>query len=228
MNLPMNWYARLGIAALCYPVANMTGVAVAIIAVGQYAGLRSLRDGLAHQVIFATIGIALIETLLITAHLNLMIWLSLPAAILLQQWAVTTQLKRETGLDERPMIEQAWQLVAREVVSATAAAAVMRINTADPAAATLVARIQAGCDAIGQSGRSGLAILLTDCPGVSADAIAARLRSALQLNKLEATVAVAAKPRDGHGLADLLAVCEAELIAMDAASRAEAAPKPNQ
>ncbi|MBV9821800.1 MAG: hypothetical protein JO144_06105, partial [Actinobacteria bacterium] len=86
-------------------------------------------------------------------------------------------------------------------------------------AVSLVARMQVGCDAIGAMGKSGLAILLADCPGTNAESLAIRMRAALAQHGIPALVAVAAKPRDGQTSADLLAVSEAELIARGAASR---------
>ena len=68
------------------------------------------------------------------------------------------------------------------------------------------------------AGQSGLAVLLTQCPSRNADALAERMRAILQAEGVEAQVAVAAKPRDGESLDDLLAVSEAELIARTAAS----------
>jgi hypothetical protein len=61
-------------------------------------------------------------------------------------------------------------------------------------------------------GRSDLAILLANCPGTNAESLAVRMRAALSQHGIAAQVAVAAKPRDGQSLADLLAVTEAELI----------------
>src|SRR5581483_4513303 len=103
------------------------------------------------------------------------------------------------------------------VIKACPVGAIMRIRTTDPMAASQLARIKAGCDAIGMTGRSGLAILLTQCPGGNADALAERMRAILHTEGVVAQVAVAAKPRDGQTLDDLLAVSEAELITRMAA-----------
>ncbi|HJQ00398.1 MAG TPA: hypothetical protein VJ851_02255 [Jatrophihabitans sp.] len=77
--------------------------------------------------------------------------------------------------------------------------------------------MQAGCDAIGYLGTDGLGMLLVDCPALSADALAARLRTALRTKGIVGNVAAAGKPRDGYRLDDLLAICEAELVAREAA-----------
>jgi hypothetical protein len=154
------------------------------------------------------------------ADLPALIWLSLPAAVGLQRITTRTRL-RQVADDAllQPMSEEAWLIAAHEVVAALPVAAIMRIDTQEPAAVRAVAQIQAGCDAIGFLGNRGLGILLLDCPALSADALANRIRMALRHHNLEASVAAAAKPRDGYRLDDLLAVCEAELIARDAANR---------
>jgi hypothetical protein len=136
----------------------------------------------------------------------------LPVALILQRHAVQSRLRQGRDPNVKPMEAGAWLLIARVVVDACHAAAIMRVDTDDPQTAALVAQLQAGCDAIGRCD-GGLAILLADCPGPNADSLANRMRSALRYNGLTAEVAVAAKPRDGNGLADLLAVAEAELIA---------------
>jgi len=86
--------------------------------------------------------------------------------------------------------------------------------------------MQTGCDAIGLIGDAGQAILLLDCPEMSADALAVRLRSALQHGGVPASVAAAAKPRDGDSLNDLWAICEAELVTREAAARAAKPAEP--
>jgi len=125
------------------------------------------------------------------------------------------------------MSQKVWTTVAAEVVNACATSSVLRIDTNDPRAASTVAQLQAGCDANGTVGRSGLAILLADCPGPNADSLALRLRGALSSAGITANVAVAAKPRDGQSLADLLAVSEAELITRDAATRSARSVRPD-
>jgi hypothetical protein len=205
----------LGLAALTYIGVAVLLMALAMLASKQYAAARLLIRPKIYDLEIATVGLALCEVLLHDQRLPLL-WLSLPAALYLQGRALRSGL-RQQGDDPnaRPMRKEAWLFVAREVVAACPAAAVMRVDTADPQAVALVARMQAGCDAIGMTG-DGLAILLADCPGLSADSLATRLRSALRHNNIAAEVAVAAKPRDGQSLADLLAVSEAELITRQA------------
>jgi hypothetical protein len=145
-----------------------------------------------------------------------MMWLSLPTTIAIQRLAARTELRAVSKPTARPMSEEAWLIAATEIVAALPVVAILRVNAASTAAAAEVARLQAGCDAIGYLGSSGLAMVLLDCPARSADALANRLRMALRHNGIEASVASAAKPRDGRNLNELAAVCEAELITQDA------------
>jgi hypothetical protein len=115
------------------------------------------------------------------------------------------------------MVQNAWYIAATEVVAALPVVSIIRITTADPIAVSAVARMQAGADAIGYVGADGLGMLLVDCPALSAEALAARLRLALRTKGIDGHVAAAGKPRDGYQLNDLLAICEAELVARDAA-----------
>jgi hypothetical protein len=208
--------AALGLAALAYVGVAIVLMASAMVASKQYDAARMLARPKIYDLEIATVGLALTEVVLHDLRLPLL-WLSLPAALYLQGRALRSGLQHQgDDPNARPMRREAWLVVAREVVAACPAAAIMRVNTADPQAVALVARMQAGCDAIGLTGSNGLAILLTDCPGLSADSLAVRLRSALRHNNIAAEVAVAAKPRDGQSLADLLAVSEAELITRQA------------
>ena len=213
---------EFGIAA-ALPVNMAVGilsVAAVMVAAGERSAVRALLQPSAHRVEFCSIVISVGVVVLAYAHLGMLIWLSLPAAVVLQR--ITTRSRLRQVADQahaRPMSEEAWLIAANEVVAALPVAAIMRIDTKEPAAVSAVAQIQAGCDAIGSLGSDGLGILLLDCPALSADALANRIRMALRHHNLEASVAAAAKPRDGHCLDDLLAVCEAELIARDAASR---------
>lgn len=204
--------AALGLAAFAYIGVAVVLMALAMLASRQYAAVRLLARPKIYDLEIATVGLALGEVLLHDQRMPLL-WLSLPAALYLQGRALRSGLRHQ-GEDPngRPMRREAWLIVAREVVAACPAAAIMRVATADPQAVALLARMQAGCDAIGITS-NGLAMLLADCPGTSADSLAIRLRSALRHNNIAAEVAVAAKPRDGYSLADLLAVTEAELIA---------------
>ncbi len=173
-----------------------------------------------------TAAIALAQVELHDIHLPLL-WLSLPATIAVQRRATKADMQAaavESG--NRPMSEDAWQIAATEIVAALPVVAILRVTTADPLAAVAVAQMQAGGDAIGLVGDAGLSMLLLDCPGTSADALATRLRRALRHGGLTGTVAAAAKPRDGESLPALWAVCEAELIARDAASRQDEIAEP--
>jgi hypothetical protein len=210
VSLNLAEHVGLAIAAVGYVVVGMAAVALAMISVGQYPVLKVWLQPHTYRLEILTITIALAEVQLTDWHLPL-VWLSLPAAIAIQRRTVKSELRISDELSIRPMTEAAWLTVAREVITACPVTAIMRIDTTDPVAVSMVARLQAGCDAIGTAG-SGLAILLADCPGTNADSLAVRMRSALHQQGIIAPVAVAAKPRDGQSLADLLAVSEAELI----------------
>ena len=188
-------------------------------ATGRRHGFGRFLSWETYRVEAYTVSIGIGEALLIQAHQQAWIWLSLPAAILLQRWMTQADLRAIDAPEARPMGEQAWGAIAREVIKACPVGAIMRIRTTDPMAASQLARIKAGCDAVGMTGRSGLAILLTQCPGGNADALAERMRAILKTEGIIAQVAVAAKPRDGQTLDELLAVSEAELITRVAATR---------
>ena len=206
-------------------VVGIAAVALAIVTAGQYQALGLLLKAETHKLEVLTIALAIAEVQLVYLHIPL-VWLSLPAAIVIQRWAVQSDLHVTDDTTIRPMTEAAWLTVAREVVAACPVTAIMRIDTADPAAVSLVARMQVGCDAIGAMGKSGLAILLADCPGTNAESLAVRMRTALLQQGIPALVAVAAKPRDGQSSADLLAVSEAELITRAAAHRPSKSLRP--
>jgi hypothetical protein len=216
---------RIGVAVLCYAVVEYT----VVVAVGLTTGFSSLRFMLAPRVHIPellTLSVGVGAVLLRYAHIPL-IWLTLPVAIGIQRVAMRSEIREADRAECRPMSQKVWTTVAAEVVNACATSSVLRIDTNDPRAAATVAQLQAGCDAIGTVGRSGLAILLADCPGPNADSLALRLRSALSSSGVTANVAVAAKPRDGQSLADLLAVSEAELITRDAATRSARSVRPD-
>jgi hypothetical protein len=215
--LPLPKLAGLMLAAVAYiPVEALT-ISTALILCRQLQASRQLLRPATYVVEAQTLLIALVVVGMQDFRLPLS-WLSLPAALLLQRRGVQAKLRAARDPSVQPMVEPAWLLVARVVVQTCTSAAVMRVETPDPQAAALVAQLQAGCDAISQCSATGLAILLADCPGPSADSLAARMRSALRYNGVPAEVAVAAKPRDGQLLTDLLAVAEAELITRRAAS----------
>ncbi len=225
MELDLPDQLPLALAAVGYMLVGIAAVALAMVTAGQYEGLRLLLKAETHKLEVLTIALAIAQVQLINLGVPLA-WLSLPAAIVIQRWAVQSDLHVADEATIRPMTEGAWLTVAREVVAACPVSAIMRIDSADPAAVSLVARMQVGCDAIGAVGKSGLAILLADCPGANAESLAVRMRAALTQQGIAALVAVAAKPRDGQTSADLLAVSEAELIARAAAQRPSKSLRP--
>jgi hypothetical protein len=225
-DLAADYGLRLLSAGVAFEVASLAFVVIAILTVGETQGLGIFLKWRIHQIELGTIAIAYAELALLHYSLATLAWLSLPATMALQRHAVKAGLRAAEDPTSRPMNQDAWLLVAREVIAACPVGAVMRVDTTDPAAVNYLARVQAGCDAIGMAGSSGLAVLLTDCPGTNADALAVRLRSVLHRQGISAQVAVAAKPRDGQSLDDLLAVSEAELIARVAATRAARSDSP--
>jgi hypothetical protein len=224
--LPLPLPLAMSVAVLAYLTLSLAGVVLAMLAVGQRAEAVAFLKPTAHGIEFATVTIAILAVCVLHSHWPAFAWLSLPATIGLQRHALRTDLRVADDPGARPMDSDAWLLVAREVIAACPVGAVIRVDTADPGAVSYLARVQAGCDAIGMAGDSGLAVLLTDCPGPNADALAVRLRSVLHRRGIPAQVAVAAKPRDGQSLDDLLAVSEAELIARVAATRVARSDSP--
>ncbi|MEO7260219.1 MAG: hypothetical protein ABI047_03015 [Jatrophihabitantaceae bacterium] len=225
MALVEPYPVALALAVLGYMLVGVAAMALAMVSTRQYQALRLLLKAESHKLEILTIALATAQVQLIELHVPLA-WLSLPAAIVIQRWAVQSDLHVKDDATIRPMTEGAWLTVAREVVAACPVTAIMRIDTTDPAAVSLVARMQVGCDAIGAMGKSGLAILLADCPGTNAESLAVRMRTALNQQGISALVAVAAKPRDGQSSADLLAVSEAELITRAAAQRPSKSLRP--
>jgi hypothetical protein len=211
VQAPVSKLAALTLAAVAYIPAEVLMLSIALLLCRKFQAAKQLLQPGTYLVEAQTIVIALA----VVGMQNFAVplgWLSLPAALVLQRHAVTSRLRKGSDPNVRPMEAGPWLLIARVVVESCAAAAIMRVDTTDPQAATLVAQLQAGCDAIGRCD-GGLAILLADCPPPNAESLANRMRSALRYNNIAAEVAVAAKPRDGHRLADLLTVAEAELIA---------------
>ena len=219
-DLKLPYAFGLVAAAPSYVVVSITCVILAMLSVHQPTGYRGLFRPKAHLVELFSITVAIVQVQLIHLQWGMLIWLSLPAAVLMQRY--TTRAKLRLTADDSvalPMGEESWLIAATEVIAALPVVSIMRVNTASPTAASAVAQMQAGCDAIGYAGNAGLAVLLVDCPDRNAEALAARLRTALRRANVQASVATAAKPRDGYSLDDLLAVCEAELIAREAANR---------
>lgn len=209
--------AALALAAVAYIPAEVLMLSLALILCRKLQAAKQLLQLGTYLVEAQTIliGLAVVGMQSLSVPLS---WLSLPAALILQRHAVTSRLRKGREVNVRPMEAGPWLLIARVVVESCEAAAIMRVDTDDPQAAALVAQLQAGCDAIGRYD-GGLAILLADCPAPNAESLANRMRSALRYNNIAAEVAVAAKPRDGQRLADLLTVAEAELIARQAVAQ---------
>lgn len=209
-------YLIIGPLMICFAVITSSTLSAG------WAFLKSSNQR--NELITVTLGLA--QILLWRMDVPLL-WLSLPAVIGIQRWALRSESVRKVDNALPPvMTEKVWGTVAREVIRACTTASIIRVDTDDPAAARSIAQMQAGCDALGAVGASGLAVLLADCPGANAESLALRLRSALASGGVGASVAVAAKPRDGQLLEDLLAVAEAELITRDAATRSAKSLRP--
>jgi hypothetical protein len=226
MELPIPFVARLAAAALTYEVVTVLFIGAAVAISGPISACKHLIKPSTHLPELLTLSIGAVEVAMVLWHVPL-VWLSLPLVLVLQRRAVRVETRGDEQSPIAPMGERVWSAVAREVVRACTTASVLRVDSDDPVAARSVAQMQAGCDAIGTVGASGLVILLADCPGPNADSLALRLRSALSSSGVQANVAVASKPRDGQVLEDLLAVTEAELITRDAATRSARSVRPD-
>jgi len=207
----------IALAVLVYIAVGALLIAAAMLAAGERSTARAFLQPSPYRVEICCLAIAVGVVALVDTKLGMLAWLSLPAAIGLQRTITRSRLRGVVDdAQVRPMTEDAWFIAATEVVAALPVVAIIRITTADPAAVSAVAQMQAGCDAIGYLGADGLGMLLVDCPSLSAEALAARLRTALRTKGVDGNVASAGKPRDGYTLTDLLAICEAELITRDA------------
>jgi hypothetical protein len=184
--------------------------ALALYASGQFDAARLMLHPRTYYLEVLTMAVAIAEFATVRIGVPL-VWLSLPAAVLIGRYSTGLEL-RSRKPDTAPMDSEVWLHVAKVVVDASDTVTILRIDTADPQAAQLVAMMQGGCDAIGRYSDGGLAILLPDCPPAQGDAIARRLRIAMGYHKVPCNVAAASKPRDGLGLNSLLAVSEAELV----------------
>jgi hypothetical protein len=216
----------LWVAALVYIFANVMLVGIAATIASGFSAAKGFLRPRSHINEVRTVMIGGGGAALWLVHIPLL-WLTLPVVIGIQRLAMRSETHSAAEGLAAPMTEKVWAAVAREVVRACTTASVLRLDTDDPAAARAVAQLQAGCDAIGAVGASGLVILLADCPGPNADSLALRLRSAMASSGVRANVAVAAKPRDGQVLEDLLAVTEAELITREAATRSARSFRPD-
>jgi hypothetical protein len=230
INLNLSPRLGLTLAVLCYMAIGVACLILATLSVRQLSDLSGFFRMRVHLVELFSIMVAILQVQLVHMQLGILVWLSLPATVAMQHYTTRVKL-RSTANDtwELPMGEESWLIAATEVISALPVVSILRVNTANPVAASAVAQMQAGCDAIGYAGNAGLAVLLVDCPDRNAEALAARLRTALSHAGVQASVATASEPRDGYSLDDLLAVCEAELIARDAANRsANRSAKPSR
>ena len=208
----------VALAVPLYTAVGTVAVVAAMLATGERSAARGFLQLGPYRAEVCCLAIAVGVVVLVDTRLGMLVWLSLPAAIALQR-TITRSRLRIVADDAlvRPMAEEAWFIAATEVVAALPVVSIIRITTTDPIAVSAVAQMQAGCDAIGYLGADGLGMLLVDCPSLSAEALATRLRMALRKKGVEGKVAAAGKPRDGYRLNDLLAICEAELVARDAA-----------
>ena len=212
--------AGLPIAAAAWVVVGAGALVLAMCASAQFAAAKTMLHPRAHRIEAAAIVIALLEFAVHQLLGSPLLWLSLPAAVLLQRRFTGTEL-RGREFDAQPIGRDAWAHIARVLVEAAPTVTVIRIDGADSQAMRTVAMLQGGCDAIGEY-PGGLAILLMDCPPAQGDALARRLRLAMRIQKVTCDIASASKPRDGHVVEDLLAVCEAELVVSSEASRRSA------
>jgi hypothetical protein len=226
VHLAGNFTLLLVIAGIAYMLTGLLFVCLAVTLSSSSSNLKHFLKIEGHLNELVTLGVGAAQVVLAVFNVPLL-WLSLPAVIGIQRYAMRSESRNASDGLTAPMTERVWGTVAREVVRACTTAAVLRLDTDDPAAARAIAQMQAGCDAIGAVGASGLVILLADCPGPNADSLALRLRSALAGAQVTANVAVAAKPRDGQVLEDLLAVTEAELITREAATRSAKSFRPD-
>ncbi len=217
------------VASATYTCICVLVISLAVASSGQFRALRVYLQPKSYALDGWTAAIALAQVELHDLHLWSLAWLSLPATIAVQRRATRADLQAaaaESG-SNRPMNEDAWCIAATEIVAALPVVSILRVTTDEPLAVHAVAQMQAGCDAVGQVGDSGLAILLVDCPELNAEALAARLRAALRYSGVSASVAVAVKPRDGDSLHDLWITAEAELITREAARRSATSPDPD-
>jgi hypothetical protein len=208
----------LAIAAATWLLIGAGATVLAMCASGQPAAARTMVHFDAYRLELTAMVVAAVEYAAYRASLSLLIWLSLPAAVGIQRYFTSRELRARI-VDTAPMDPDAWLHVAKVLVAASDTITVLRIDTADRLSAQTVAKLQCGCDAIGTYADGGLAVLLLDCPPTQGDALARRLRTAMDLHKVECNIASASKPRDGRVLADLLAVSEAELVLSKEAAR---------
>jgi hypothetical protein len=208
LDIPIS--AGLSIAAAIWLVVGPGLTILAMCASREFDAAKAMLHPRTYRLEVVTMAVAVSEYLTHETGFPLL-WLSLPAAVVIQRYATRAELRaREVGA--RPMDKQAWLHVAKVIVEASATVSVLRIDTTDSRTARTIAMMQGGCDAVGTFADGGLAILLPDCPPTQGDALARRLQIAMTYHRVECRIASASKPRDGRTLEDLLAVCEAELV----------------
>jgi hypothetical protein len=210
----------LPMAAVAWLLIGGGATALAMCASGELGAARQMLHPRTYRLELVTMAVAAAEYLTYQIGLPL-IWLSLPIAVIIQRCFTTAELRDQKNL-ARPMDEQAWLYIAKVIVEASETVTILRIDAADSQTARMVAMMQGGCDAIGAYRHGGLAILLPDCPPPNGDALARRLRIAMKHHRVECNIASASKSRDGQSVADLLAVCEAELVISRESSRRSA------
>jgi hypothetical protein len=213
----------LPLAAAAWLATGAGATILAMCASGQFGAVRRMLHFQSHRLEITTMAVAVGEYAAYRAGLPLLIWLSLPIAVGIQRYFTAMEL-RSREPDAAPMDRDVWLHVAKVIVDASDTVSVLRIDTADPQAAQMIAMMQGGCDAIGRYPDGGLAILLPDCPPAQGDAIARRLRIAMGYHKVPCNIASASKPRDGQVLNSLLAVSEAELVLSNEAAKRPASP----
>jgi hypothetical protein len=213
------YLAGLTCAGVAYIAVGAGLIAMAMVSVGQFAGLRIFVTPRTYAIEVKTIALGMGEAVAQVLHLPLVV-LSLPIAIAIQQRSGRAALKQASELPE-PMPETVWRHVAAGLLAGCKLVGVIRVDSDKPAVLRALTELQSPCDAVGLY-RGGLAILLIDCPASHADALAVRLRMVLAATAPDARVAVAAAPNDGRSLAELLVVTEAELSVESADRQARA------
>ena len=107
MALALPGPLALALAAVGYMLVGIAAVALAMVSAGQYKALPLLLKAESHKLEVLTIALACAQVQLINLHIPLA-WLSLPAAIVIQRWAVQSDLHLSDDTTIRPMTEGAW------------------------------------------------------------------------------------------------------------------------
>lgn len=198
-------------AGVLWMATTCSATALAIAAAGDVGAARSLLRPRAHGLVVATVALAAggyYASLLALPALAL----SVPAAIGVQRFFARAELRAQEAVDSL-MTEPAWVCVAEVLVQVLPTCSVVRVDASDLAeAARAITLVQSGSDPVGRYGRSGIAVLLPECPPRQGDAMARRVATALANRGVSCRIASASSPRDGRSVHALLAICEAELI----------------